>query len=273
MPRKAISALFMLSALALTTGGDGLKAADAPVNLTPHRAVYRLSLAGTRQGSQVAGVVGGMEFVWKDACQGWTTEQKFRVRFLYGQGDDQEMSTSYVTWESKDGRTYRFNVRKTAPNQDDQELRGEAQLDGDAGGVVRFQKPQHPDIPLQPGTMFPTAHTAMLISNALHGGGALQVRPVFDGSEVEGASPVSAIIGRGQPLAGNAIADAALRRPQSFPVHLAFFARDVQQATPDYDTMMLLLDNGVIQSMLIDYGDFTVRAELQTLQALPRPQC
>lgn len=267
-----MAGIAMVGGCSVMADARGETAPPAVGTLLPHHAVYRLSLASTRDGSAIAGVVGGMDFQWNDVCQGWTTEQKFRVRFLYTQGEDQEMSTSYTTWEAKDGHSYRFNVHKVAAGQPDEDLRGEAVQDA-KGGIVHFQKPQHADIPLEAGTMFPTAHTRMLIENALRGGGDLQVRPVFDGSEVEGANAVSAIIGKPKSLAADAISVDALRRPQGWPVHLAFFSRDAQQATPDYDTRMTLLDNGVIQSMLIDYGDFTVRADLVSLQALPHPGC
>jgi hypothetical protein len=66
---------------------------------------------------------------------------------------------------------------------------------------------------------------------------------------------------------------AALHKDKAWPVHLAFFANDYQQALPDYDTAMMLMDNGIVQSMLIDYGDFKVRAELVALEPLPKPAC
>jgi hypothetical protein len=36
---------------------------------------------------------------------------------------------------------------------------------------------------------------------------------------------------------------------------------------------MDLLENGVARSMVIDYGDFTVAAKLERIEAIPRPRC
>ncbi|MEC4594434.1 cell envelope integrity EipB family protein [Nitrospirillum amazonense] len=241
--------------------------------MSPHRAAYRLTLASSREGSRVTGVVGAMNFAWNDVCRGWTTEQRFQIRFLYSEADDQEMTTSYTTWEAKDGSVYRFNVRKQTTGQPDEEMKGVATLNGEDGGVAHFEKPKLQDIELAPGTVFPTAHTLLLINQARHGDTPVYVRPVFDGSEAEEAGPVSAVIGKAKPLAKDAIVVAALHKDKAWPVHLAFFANDEQQALPDYDTAMMLMDNGIVQSMLIDYGDFKVRAELVALEPLPRPAC
>ena len=36
---------------------------------------------------------------------------------------------------------------------------------------------------------------------------------------------------------------------------------------------MRLLDNGVSQDMLLDYGDYVIRATLDEIEALPKPAC
>ncbi len=36
---------------------------------------------------------------------------------------------------------------------------------------------------------------------------------------------------------------------------------------------MRLLDNGISRDMVLDYGDFALRAKLGKLEALPKPSC
>jgi hypothetical protein len=36
---------------------------------------------------------------------------------------------------------------------------------------------------------------------------------------------------------------------------------------------MRLLDNGVSQDMLIDYGDYSIKAKLDDIEALGKPSC
>jgi len=47
----------------------------------------------------------------------------------------------------------------------------------------------------------------------------------------------------------------------------------VAEEKPDYELGMLLLENGVSRDMLIDYGDYTIKAKLDSIEALPKPNC
>ena len=143
--------------------------AQAAVEIAPHRAIYKMSLASARSSSTVADVRGRMLFEWADACDGWTIEQRFQLRFLYSEGDQVEMTTNYATWEAKDGRTYRFNVRKLVNGEVDEELRGSAESPAGRSGVAHYMKPELQEIELPDGTLFPTMHTIELLRHAMTG--------------------------------------------------------------------------------------------------------
>jgi len=246
--------------------------AQAVVQVAPHQAVYRLKLASARSSSAVADVNGQMIFAWKDACDGWTVEQKFQAKFLYAGGEETELNTSYITWEAKDGRAYRFNVRKMVNGALDEELRGNARLDRDGEGTAHYEKPEVKDIPLKPGTLFPTAHTLQMIELAGKGE-SFFARPVFDGSEAVGATGVTAVMGAAKPSVKTSVKAPALWDGKAIPVHMAFFSADKAEMLPDYESLLMLQENGVVQSILIDYGDFKVAAELEKLESVPRSPC
>lgn len=271
-PLAATLAVMATAALGVLTAAPPALAAGAATGIAPHKATYLLTLGQSASGSPVSDVNGRMSFAWQDACDGWTVEQRFEVDFTYVEGQTVEMATSYVTWEAKDGGSYRFNVRKMVNGKLDEELRGDATLKGDKGGVARYSRPEEKEIPLAPGTIFPSAHTILLL-NLANSGEVFFSRYIFDGSESEGATAVSAVMGRRKPLEGLETRSAELRKPDAWPVHLAFFPADRQEYLPDYETSLKLLDNGIVQSMVIDYGDFTVNAKLESLEAAPRPPC
>ncbi len=56
-------------------------------------------------------------------------------------------------------------------------------------------------------------------------------------------------------------------------VRIAFFPADAKVEKPDYELGMRLLENGVSQDMVIDYGEYSIRAKLDDLENLPRPSC
>src|SRR5262249_14045511 len=163
--------------------------------ISPHRALYSLSLESSKAGSGVVGASGAMIYEWGETCDAWTVQQRFRLRLVYEDTDPVELSSTLVSWESKDGLRYRFNERRLRNGAADEEVKGEARLDGTGkGGKADFTKPDPVTMALAPSVLFPTAHTLLLIERALAGDNFLS-REVFDGATEDNASQISAVIG------------------------------------------------------------------------------
>jgi EipB-like len=283
------------------------------VEITAHRALYSMSLAGSKTDSGVTGANGEMGYQWGETCGGWTVEQRYQLTINYSESQDVNIVSNFVTWESKDGLHYRFNQKETRNGTVDEEIRGSAQLDGPGkGGTITFEKPKPQTMKLPAGTLFPSAHTILLIQKAEAGDNFVS-RQVFDGATVEGAVLVSAVIGpkiepkaadtkvdpkaksaadpKGDPKAkaaadpkgpaANADDGQPNEDPQNNPVlqrpgwrmRLAFFPADPNAEKPDYELGMLLLDNGISRDMTIDYGDYKINAKLVKIEALGKPHC
>jgi hypothetical protein len=250
--------------------------AAGAVDIAPHRALYSMSLGAAKQNSGVVAARGSMVFEWGETCDGWTVEQRYKLRMHYAEDDEIEIASNFLTWESKDGLRYRFFQKKLRNGVVDGETRGEARLDGKGlGGKVEFSKPKAATLDLAPGTIFPTAHTLLLIERAQTGEQFI-ARSVFDGASDENAATVSAVIGGA--LDANAAGDEAtpksplLARP-SWRMRLAFFPPDAGADKPDYELGMRLLDNGVSRDMVLDYSEFAIKAKLDEIEALPKPSC
>lgn len=250
-----------------------LPAALWAADIAPHRALYTMTLGATRADSNVVGATGAMAYEWGETCDGWTIEQRYRLRLRYAEGRDADVTSNFVTWESKDGLRYRFNQRQTRDGELDQEIRGSARLDGPGkGGVAVFEKPQPQTLKLAPGVLFPSAHTILLIDKAKTGA-TFVTRQVFDGATDDNAVQVSAVIGRKVGPDPVAAKFGPLVERQGWRVRLAFFPADTNAEEPDYELGMDLLDNGVSRDMVIDYGDYSIRAKLDDIEALGKPHC
>lgn len=241
--------------------------------ISPHRALYDLSLASSRASGGVVGVQGRMLFEWGDTCDGWTVQQRYRMLLSQAQEDQVEIVSSLASWESKDGLRYRFTLKKKRGDEPEEEVRGSARLEGQGRrGVARFTRPEETRIDLPRGTIFPSAHTIEVIRRA-EAKEHFFARRVFDGSEVEKPVDVTAFIGPALPRpAGAGNAKGLLDRP-GWKVRLAFFPAAAKNPLPDYEIGLDLLDNGVSSEMLIDYGDFTVRARLKDVEPLRGGGC
>ena len=250
-----------------------LGSAAGATEIMPHRALYTMTLSRAGADSGVTAASGTMAYKWGETCDGWTIEQNYRLKMGYAESADVAIASNFVTWEGKDGLHYRFNQSETRNGAEQEEIRGSATLDGPGkGGTAAFEKPPGKRFVLPPGTMFPSAHTLMLLGKAQAGENFVSAH-IFDGAAVENAVLVSAVIGpKTEPDADAAKKSPLLNRP-GWRVRLAFFPADPKAEKPDYELGMLLLDNGISRQMVIDYGDYAIRATLDDIEAAPKPSC
>src|SRR5947207_6791301 len=208
----------------------GLAAAPAvsagAAEIAPHHALYSMSLGSTHGDAGVTGAGGTMAYQWGEACDGWTVEQRYRLKMAYAESSDVSISSNFVTWEAKDGLKYRFNQKETRNGTDNDEVRGEARLDGpDKGGTVSFQKPEAKTPNLPASTLVPSAHTISLIDKAKAGENFIS-KLIFDGATMENSVLVTAVIGaKVEPDEESAKKSPLLNRP-GWRVQLAFFPAD-----------------------------------------------
>ena len=264
-PIKSSAVAAGLVAVAMTAAGGA--------EIAPHRALYSMALGSARDDSGVVDARGTMDYEWGETCDGWTIEQRYRLKMRYGETPDVDIVSSFVTWESKDGLRYRFNQKQTRNSEVDQDIHGEAKLDVPGkGGAAEFTKPKPQTLKLDPGVLFPSAHTILLIDKAREGENFVS-RQVFDGATDENAVQVSAAIGTKVTADPASVKLSSLLQRPGWRVRLAFFPVDASVEKPDYELGMRLLDNGVSQDMLIDYGEYSIRAKLDDIEPLTKPDC
>lgn len=263
-PRPLAAAATLGAILAVVPSAP---ASAASWEIAPHRAVYSLDLAVARGGATVSDVGGRMAFQWGESCDGWTIEQTYDMTLYYQQGGAVTLESRYASWESKDGLRFTFTNRNSTNGVVDEETRGEATLPapGEAGEAV-LRLPEEVVYALPAGTMFPTAHTLRLLDMATgDSGDRFFVTYLFDGTEADETLELSSVIGpRVEPADTG---DPLLDRP-SWRIDMAYFLAASRGPLPDYEIGVQLLDNGVVTEILIDYGDFSVRADLEEIEPI-----
>lgn len=258
----AMAAAILLGFVVAWTG-----AVAAPLAV-PHRAVYGLSLVKSADGGQITQAGGKLEFEWADACANWTISQRALVKLVSAEGQVIEFGWSLNALEAKDGSQYRFFIRRLNPGQPIEEVKGKARLGKDGAGVADFDLPEQTSQDLPKGTLFPTAHSLLLLDIAERGEPHLG-RVVFDGSGDEGIFFVNAAITEPIPADAELPFDSPLLQGQtSWRIDLAYFALDEKVAEPQHEQAMRLYANGVVDELILDYGDFALRASLESLEPL-----
>ena len=263
--------LVTLLSLLMVVGGSPVSAAP---KIAPHFAVYKLSLGKSSGGRAVTHASGRIEFEWSEGCDGWTISQRTLMVLSSSQGRALQSSWALDAWESKDGLSYRFAVRRAEGGRDPVETRGKARLDGpNLGGRVDYSAPEERMAVLPKGTVFPTRHSLDVLAAAA-GRELLLWRTVFDGTGAEGLFGVNAAVAQAMPSSAPPSFESPLiAGVASWRMRLAYFDVDQQTAEPDHEQALRIYENGVVDELEFDYSDFALKASLERLEALPPPDC
>jgi hypothetical protein len=243
----------------------------AAQDLAGHRATYILSLSHDGNTGQVAAGQGLMAYELKDVCDGWAMNLKLRFDMAADGGETHSIQTTQVTWESKDGKSYRYLIKNGAGDQTEQ-YRGEARLDGNGRITVTADLPTQDQAVLPAGTLFPLAHTRLLLKQAAAGETAVNV-PYFDGTASINAMEASAIIAPGADDNALQLKFPALKGLTAYPIDLAFYLGEKPDAMPDSEQFLRLFSNGVMGEFSFSLGNIRIKAALDNLQMAPAPGC
>lgn len=233
-----------------------------------------MSLAQSAPSEDVAAADGIMLYQFARGCDGWTVENKTVLRLSYQNEASTETVWSFVSWESFDGRHFRFRARYEQDGQKLEKLDGHADLGGPGKtGEAVFDEPEGLRIPLPAGTIFPTAHVREVLNAAVKKRHRLSAT-VFDGASVDNPYQVSALFG---PLPQ---ADAeTLAKSAGLPVlptwwtRMAFFPLASQEALPEFEIDAQYRADGIADAIRQSFERFAVDVRLNNLQVLPNPEC
>lgn len=246
-----------------------------------HRALYELSLSRAASGSEIADVSGFLAFEWSEACDAWLTDQRFTLDYAYQNAEPTRFISDLSSWEKKDGSEYRFDMRRIIDGVDQDHIAGRATREPDDRPTAYFDEPEQEVFVLPEPTLFPTDHLFAILRAAANGERFITL-PLFDGSEFEGATPVTAFVhGAAQRAApaptipDNAALASDLLKSRAYDIRLAFFEDDenAETPTPAYEMTLTLHENGLVSAMTLDYERFSLVGRLTALNALDAPDC
>lgn len=270
MSRKPAAALAIFSILIFS-------APAIAVEFASHRAFYRLSMSGAAGDGEVSDAQGAISYEIRAECDGWIVEQRYAMTFMFANGRDTDSSDSFTSWESKDGLTYQFNVKRLRNGQETERISGSAELESKGGpGVAHFDLPEAKTINLSRGTVFPTEHTAIVLEKALKGE-MFDRHLVFDGSEVEGAAPISSIILKQIPAVADGVVKAPLGPAPVWPMKMAFYEAEGKagpgEELPNFEMSLDMQENGIATALTLIFDGFKMDGALESIEAIPEPKC
>ena len=263
------SAWFVAVGLVALTASSAAFAA-----LESHRAAYRLKLDRSHRMSGLSGVDGGLVIEWQRACDGWLSHQRLGFIAATEGGGDFSHDVRFSSWEAVDGSQMRYTVRSYDGDRLREEYMGKAQIDSaERGGVASFTKPDEREVALPPGTVFPADHFNRLLAEADKGNSFIS-HEVFDGWGFDALTQVTSVIGNLRPYEPSSDNELPSKtNAEAWPVSMAYYNLTDQSDLPEFEAKFMLTEEGVLQELLLDYGDFRLKATLSEFKLLDEPAC
>ncbi len=238
--------------------------------LQPHKALYDINLVATRSGSQIVNIKGQMFYEWKQTCEGYITDHRFKLKYEYTDSPATQITSDFSTYERLDGSEFNFSSRRKRNQDIYEEYRGIAALD-DQNIQATYTIPEEESFEFSADSYFPMGHTVEMLRQAMMGNKFFNA-VVFDGSDDEGPIEINTFIGEAvNPMAliePSKKLDMELLNNKAWKVQMAVFPIFDKAETSDYEMKMVFHENGVISDMFIDYDDFSVTQKLVALEAI-----
>jgi hypothetical protein len=256
-------------------------AAKEPSKLTPHRAIYEMTLDDTRSATGITGIDGRMVFEFTgSSCNGYSLNMRMVTQMTDSQGQTNMTDLRSSTWEQGDGQKFRFQSAQYLNEKLGDVTMGRAVREPPKSEVkVKISQPSRAELNLSGQVLFPTQHSLALIDAAVAGQNLFQAR-IYDGSEKgRKVYDTTAFIGSMVKPGGDkteleaAAMDKGLGELVSWPVSIGYFESKDGDLTPSYQIDFRLYANGVSRELLIDYGDFSIHGTLTSLEYLKASEC
>ncbi len=279
--RRRIALAVVAPFLGAALYGPAAAQAVKEVNkLTPHRAIYEMTLDDARSASGITGIDGRMVFEFTgSACDGYSLNMRMVTQLTDSQGQTNMTDLRSSTWEQGDGDKFRFQSAQYVNDKLSDVTMGRATREPPKEVIkVKLSQPASAELSLSGKVLFPTQHSLALI-DAAHAGKSVLQAQIYDGSE-KGRKVYDTTAFIGQEV--KAGAEAKLEKPAedkglgdlaSWPVSIGYFDAKGGDLTPSYQIDFRLYANGVSRELLIDYGDFTIHGTLTSLEYLKAGAC
>ncbi len=233
--------------------------------IVPHKAKYTIKLE-KNYGDDISDATGEMTINIYDTGDGLVFEQNSTLIIYNGDGEGELIITNLATWQTYDGKRYRFNSRTVRNGEQEEVIKGEA-LKDDQERITRitYSRPTDSQITTPYETVFPLHHLIHCLEMAKAEKSVVS-DIVFDGSsETHEAVTVDTVLFPPHPTKLKIITDHDILNKNQWPMRLAVYAPGSKSSEPDYEMEQKVLDSGVVEEMTLDYGAFQVKAILEKI--------
>lgn len=248
--------------------------------LAAHRAVYDMKLGDAEGQSGVAGLKGRMVYDFTgNACDGYSVNFRFVTQFQDANGGSQITDLQTTSFEEPGAQSYQFLSKTYVDDKLVESSRGTASLGAD-DKTVDLKEPSEKSLEIGLDVQFPTEHLLTILGSA-RAGEHFIATDIFDGAETgDKVYATTTVIGAMSVVEEKNVTgkpNQALAGHTYWPVTVAYFdptaEKETGEQTPVYQLSFRLLENGISDRLVLDYGDFTLTGTLSDLELYKPETC
>ncbi|MDH7794515.1 MULTISPECIES: cell envelope integrity EipB family protein [unclassified Beijerinckia] len=262
--------------LQASAGMASAETAAQTVRMSPHLAVYELSLLRGNGSSAPVAVSGRIVYEFNgSACKGYEVSFRQITEITPSEGEPRMTDTRSTTFESGDGKTLNFRIENMIGDRVVSTNQGEATRSGDGALSINIKEPMPKRSDADVDVTFPTAQMLHSIIAARAGETAMEMK-IYDGSD--GGDKVYHTLNifghRSQePLTDPTKDVAAMKGMARWRTNVSYFDNAKADANPSYKMAFQMWDNGISSDLVLDYGDFALKGTMSKLEMLPESPC
>lgn len=260
-----------LLSLAVVGFGATTQLANAG-GISAHKAFYEMRLGDRVQNSNIVNVVGRSAFVVERDCDGWVSVEDYMIEFINDNGDSDRILSHFESWEADSGDKFSFDVTEDSTFLGRKDFGGFADLSSTYNGSAFFLLEPEAELELPEGTYFPVRHLESIL-DAADSGKTMMAATIFTGGEPDDALMTTSTVVGGWQAEDDAIDLGGLREDGFWPIQVAYFKPSATTAEPEYEIKFSMQPNGVVRNYVIDYGDFSIAADLTRIEDIEEPVC
>ena len=268
--RPGLYTLFLASTLVLALCGVGI--AQSGPDMAAHRAIYDLSLLKSSNGGPESARGRIVVEFSGSACDGYVQTMRQVLQLSASEGEAAQLDYRSTTFEAGDATRFRFSRDNKKSGEPADKAEGAVEK-RNRGILLMISKPKRKQLDLPEGTLFPTEHMRRLIQAARNGETRFSA-PLFDGADEDNRvfDTVVTIGPRKEGTDGQSFT-APLANMPYWPMSMSFFEREKGDGVPAQTMRFNVYNNGVIGTIVIDFGDFALSGKLQGLEMLKASTC
>ena len=240
--------------------------------ISAHKAFYEMRLDDRVQNSNIVNVVGRSALIVERDCDGWVSVEDYMIEFINDTGGSDRILSHFESWEADSGDKFSFDVTEDSTFFGRKDFGGFADLSAKDSGNAFFSLDPEAELELPQDTYFPVRHLESIL-DAAKNGKTMMAATIFTGGEPDDALMTTSTVVGGWQKAEDVIDLGRLRENGFWPIQVAYFKPTATTSEPEYEIKFAMQRNGVVRNYVIDYGDFSIAADLTKIEDIEAPVC